>query len=432
MRLALQYSFLRELENSPDNNRRVERNFFKSLENAEVVICAFGSANGFLTTSKVSERVKEEVEVEVEAETVKSVVVCCRLWLMKKELSPKYPVEHIDVSFTFLACNLLAFNVFEFLQTSIVSMCYVRSAERHFYRPFLGLCNGERTIVSNSALVHQICFWRMGATLFVQPLDLIKNRMQVASGRVTFLSTVTSIVKSEGVLAIYNGLSAGLLRQATYTTTRLGVYNILLDRFSNKGSTELSFVKKASIGLTAGSIGAVVGTPAEVALVRMSADGSRPIGERRGYTSVFNAIFRISREEGITTLWRGCAPTVARAMVVNAAQLATYTQAKEFIYRHWKLDGILLHFTASMVSGLATTAASMPVDILKTRIQNMRTVDGVAEFKSPVHVASHIIRNEGVLSLWRGFFPYYARLGPHTVLTFIILEQLNQLYLSLQ
>ena len=39
-----------------------------------------------------------------------------------------------------------------------------------------------------------------------------------------------------------------------------------------------------------------------------------------------------------------------------------------------------------------------------------------------------VIRNEGVLSLWKGFTPYYARLGPHTVLTFIFLEQLNKHY----
>lgn len=30
-------------------------------------------------------------------------------------------------------------------------------------------------------------------------------------------------------------------------------------------------------------------------------------------------------------------------------------------------DGLLLHFVASMISGLITTAASMPVDIAKTR-----------------------------------------------------------------
>jgi len=37
------------------------------------------------------------------------------------------------------------------------------------------------------------------------------------------------------------------------------------------------------------------------------------------------------------------------------------------------------------------------------------------------------VRREGVLSLWKGFTPYFLRLGPHTILTFIALEQLNRL-----
>ncbi len=57
-----------------------------------------------------------------------------------------------------------------------------------------------------------------------------------------------------------------------------------------------------------------------------------------------------------------------RAMVVNAAQLATYSQAKQLLLStHYFHDNIFCHFVASMISGLATTAASMPVDIAKTR-----------------------------------------------------------------
>ena len=51
--------------------------------------------------------------------------------------------------------------------------------------------------------------------------------------------------------------------------------------------------------------------------------------ERRNYKNVFDALFRMTKEEGIFTLWRGAIPTMGRAMVVNAAQLASYSQAKE-------------------------------------------------------------------------------------------------------
>lgn len=43
-------------------------------------------------------------------------------------------------------------------------------------------------------------------------------------------------------------------------------------------------------------------------------------------------------------------------------------------------------------------------------------------------VVVDILRKEGVFSLWKGFLPYYARLGPHTILTFIFLEQMNAWY----
>lgn len=39
-----------------------------------------------------------------------------------------------------------------------------------------------------------------------------------------------------------------------------------------------------------------------------------------------------------------------------------------------------------------------------------------------------LVRSEGLLSLWKGFTPYYARLGPHTVLIFIFLEKLKYGY----
>jgi solute carrier family 25 oxoglutarate transporter 11 len=66
----------------------------------------------------------------------------------------------------------------------------------------------------------------MAATCFVQPLDLVKNRMQLSgtTGKKEYTSSfhaVRSIWKNEGIVAMYNGLSAGLARQATYTTARL-------------------------------------------------------------------------------------------------------------------------------------------------------------------------------------------------------------------
>lgn len=67
----------------------------------------------------------------------------------------------------------------------------------------------------------------MAATCFVHPMDVIKNRIQIQREKISIGKVITSIYKDEGILKFYSGLSAGLVRQATYTTVRLGIYNQL-------------------------------------------------------------------------------------------------------------------------------------------------------------------------------------------------------------
>ncbi|XP_050677230.1 mitochondrial 2-oxoglutarate/malate carrier protein-like [Leptidea sinapis] len=262
----------------------------------------------------------------------------------------------------------------------------------------------------------------MLANCVVQPADLTKTRMQLlgTKSKATVVDVAKGILAKEGFLGFYTGLSAALFRQATYTTGRLGCFNATMDYYKGLYGTP-SFAAKIGIGMVSGGIGAFIGTPAEVALIRMTADGRLPPEQRRNYKHVFDALARITREEGVTTLWRGAVATVTRAMIVNGAQLATYAQAREMLLPSMG-DGLPLHFVSSMISGFVTSAASLPPDIVKTRIQN------ASKSASQMAVLTSIIKNEGVLALWSGFIPTYAKIGPHTVFTFIFLEQLQTLF----
>ena len=64
---------------------------------------------------------------------------------------------------------------------------------------------------------------------------------------------------------------------------RLGTYNVLLDKFSSHGQPPNFFIK-VGLGITAGTIGAICGTPADVALVRMCVDNRLPESQRRNYS----------------------------------------------------------------------------------------------------------------------------------------------------
>jgi solute carrier family 25 oxoglutarate transporter 11 len=271
----------------------------------------------------------------------------------------------------------------------------------------------------------------MVATCIVQPVDLIKTRMQLsATGQhKNSFDAFTTIARQEGFRNLYKGLTAALFRQATYSSTRLGVYNTILENLSEKDpKMARSFAVQMGCGCLAGGIGAVIGTPAEVALIRMTSDGRLPPEQRRNYKNVFDALARIVREEGVMSMWKGCGPTVTRAVILNAAQLGVYSQAKQLVTTYTKIpDGIPTHLTASMAAGFVATAVSIPVDLAKTTLQAQKPLpDGTLEYKGSADVLVKTVQKHGVLRLWRGFSPYFLRLGPHTVITFLTLEQFKK------
>ena len=53
-----------------------------------------------------------------------------------------------------------------------------------------------------------------------------------------------------------------------------------------------------------------------------------------------------------------------------------------------------------------------------------QVVDGQgAWYRGPFHCLRATVASEGVMGLYKGWLAHYVRLGPHTILTFVIWEQ---------
>ena len=263
----------------------------------------------------------------------------------------------------------------------------------------------------------------MAATTCIQPIDMVKVRIQLAgegvkSGpRPSPLTVTRDIIKQGKVQDLYTGLSAGLLRQAVYTTARIGFFdtfmNLLKSRADNKG-TKIGFKERAIAGLSAGGLAAMVGNPADLALIRMQSDGLRPKEARANYKSVIDALSRISKSEGVYALWAGAAPTVVRAMALNFGQLAFFSEAKTQLKARtsWSMREQTL--AASAVAGFFASFFSLPFDFVKTRLQKQsRDKDGKLPYKSMADCFRKVAKDEGLLRFYRGFGTYYVRIAPH-------------------
>ena len=262
----------------------------------------------------------------------------------------------------------------------------------------------------------------MFATSCIQPIDMIKVRLQLAGEgttggpKPTPIGVARDVIAQGKVLDLYTGLSAGLLRQAVYTTARLGFFDTFMKTLSaraEQAERKVTFYERAGAGLTAGGLAAMVGNPADLALIRMQSDGLKPKAERANYKSVVDALGRIAKSEGVAAWWAGAYPTIIRAMALNFGQLAFFSEAKAQL-QDTSLSPRMQTLSASAVAGFFASFFSLPFDFMKTRLQKQqRGPDGKLPYNGMYHCFKRVIAEEGPLRFYRGFTTYYVRIAPH-------------------
>ena len=253
-------------------------------------------------------------------------------------------------------------------------------------------------------------------------------------------NTFVHILRHDGFRGLYSGLSASLLRQLTYSTTRFGVYETLKPHFfhatppSSSSATSPSSSQQQpplttllALASVSGFLGGLAGNPADVINVRMQSDLALPPSQRRNYSNALHGLLRMIREEGWPSLWKGVEPNSMRAVLMTASQLASYDFFKAALVSGggslFGENSLATHFTASGAAGFVATTVCSPVDVIKTRVMSARRQAEGHKGPSVLDVFRHAVRTEGIGWMWRGWVPSFVRLGPHTVATFMFLEQ---------
>ncbi|KAG9564416.1 hypothetical protein KCU79_g5085, partial [Aureobasidium melanogenum] len=277
-------------------------------------------------------------------------------------------------------------------------------------------------------------FWLGGAAASMaatctHPLDQTKYRMQVMHQPKNILRTLVSFASRDGIPSLWTGLTGSWLRQCSYSTARFGLYNYFAKEVKERtGTSKLTAGWEVVCSGVAGGAAGLIGNPTEVVLVRMCADGAKPAAERYNYGNSIRALYRIAKEEGMSTFSRGLTPNIVRSVIMNISQIATYSTAKDYLLSNPSLglkDGIFLHFLASLLAGTVATTACAPADVLKSRVQSAPTINGVKPSLSKIFADSY--QKEGISFLMRGWSPAWLRLAPNTVLMFVFMEQLQRL-----
>jgi len=186
--------------------------------------------------------------------------------------------------------------------------------------------------------------------------------------------------------------------------------------------------KKILAGLTTGTIGISIANPTDLVKIRLQAEGKLPPNVPRRYNGTADAFVKILKSEGVVGFWKGVGPNIIRNSIINAAELATYDQAKQTILNSGLLqDGLACHFSSALTAGFMATLVGSPADVLKTRIMNQKIgPDGVpTEYKNAFDAISKISKNEGLSGWYKGFWPNFSRIGSWNIVMFLALEKIR-------
>ncbi|KAF9935753.1 hypothetical protein BGZ75_000691 [Mortierella antarctica] len=297
------------------------------------------------------------------------------------------------------------------------------------------------------------------ACVFVQPLDLIKTRLQqqqqahlafikqrgqagltIAPLESTIWKTVFGIVKEGSVLSLWRGTAPTIVRNvpgaAMYFTVLNESRTLLARRKINgmertdtlSGSSALPKLSNTENLIAGGASRAAIGfvmMPATVIKVRYESN-------LYNYNSMAGAFGSIFRTEGIRGLWAGFGATAMRDAPLAGLYVLFYEQCKA---RLGALRDTSSHFAAvstptiHMVSGVAagflSTTLTHPFDMLKTRMQLKP-----AEYKNVLQGARKVLLEEGAIGFLDGILVRTIRKSIHSAISWTVYEEVVRWHMA--
>ncbi|CAJ1964357.1 unnamed protein product [Cylindrotheca closterium] len=252
----------------------------------------------------------------------------------------------------------------------------------------------------------------MFAVNFTHPIELVKTRVQVSQDGL--LRTCSSTLRNEGVTAFWKGIPWAYCREGSYTAIRLGAYAPVRDAIG-AGAPGAPWYMKFFAGAITGAVGSVAGNPFDV-LKTLSQTNK---GESKPLMALVGQMYK---DQGIKGFYRGVNINIMRAIVLNASKMGVYDIAKGKVVETtgWARNSPKTAFCSSFIAGFFMTCTVAPFDRLRTKIMNQPTDKKM--YSGLTDCLVQTVRNEGPLSLWRGFVPIWARFAPMATLQLLTIE----------
>lgn len=126
--------------------------------------------------------------------------------------------------------------------------------------------------------------------------------------------------------------------------------------------------------------------------------------QRRAFTSTFDGLRKIARNEGITTLWRGLSPTLVMTVPANIIYFTGYDWLR--FNKASPVNRVVSDGYAPLAAGsTARIVAAMvvsPIEMFRTRMQASTSASSTGHLAETARGIREMVKVSGYTSLWRG------------------------------
>ena len=268
------------------------------------------------------------------------------------------------------------------------------------------------------------------AEILTLPLDTAKVRLQLQSlalGKALKyrgpFHTIRTIVKEEGFLSLFNGLTPGLHRSFIFTGIRLGLYDKVKQALeAGDSQSGITLGQRISLAVFTSAMAITLANPSDVLKVRYQAHN--PNARRVPRRSALGQYLQITHKEGVVNgLYKGYSVNLIRNSVISASEIITYEIAKKNLIERLQLeDAIPVHLASGCCAGFMATVLGSPADVLGTKA--MQKHGHYAGMKA-MEIAMEMAKHEGFFSFYKGFWPNFCRIGSFNIAMWFFYEQIK-------
>ncbi|KAJ2964818.1 hypothetical protein NQZ79_g364 [Umbelopsis isabellina] len=263
----------------------------------------------------------------------------------------------------------------------------------------------------------------MSQVLVGQPLDTIKVRLQLDSGRFNgAIDCAVQTIKNEGFFALYKGMASPLVGIGAVNALLFAANTECRRMLQDRPGEQLPLYKIAIAGSGAGIINSVLASPVEMLKIKMQAQfGKGATGSGQVYyTGPIDCAQQLIRQHGVANgLFRGLWATVVREIPAYAGFYVGFEATKRSIVKQGQEATVVQLMTAGAAGGLGYWLACYPLDVVKSKVQNQ--VEPPKGFYVTSTLRS-IYAQSGTAGLFRGFGPSMVRALPAAAATFTAYE----------